>query len=94
MIEETTVQFEGPLAEAYELVDGLRDAGIEVAWVPPPAERSDALEAIAIAIAARGGYDVILAVVRRVQDRLREGGRILVDRPDPDASDGEPTAGA
>ena len=86
------VTYEGPVEGAYDLVDELRAAGLAVDWVPPPEERATVPEAVAIAIVARGSYDVLMLVLRRMAKRFGKkatisaeeegGGQQLQVKPD------------
>ncbi len=77
--DATLFHYEGPLDGAYELVDELQAAGFAVEWAPPSEERTSAVEAVAIAIVARGAYDALLSVVGRVRDRLASNATIEMD---------------
>ena len=79
MLAATVVRYEGPLSGAYELVEDLQAAGLTVEWTPPPEERTGAVEAVVIAILARGAYDVLLLVIERVRSRLASDATISTD---------------
>ncbi len=90
----TKVRYEGSLRGAFDLVEALREAGLEVEWVPPPEERTSAVETIAIAIAARGSYDVLVGVIRRIKERFGSDVSVSVEDPAAAAEDeetGEPS---
>lgn len=70
------LEFHGPPDEAYALVDELEEHGVGVDWVPPPGERTGAIEAITIAIIARGSYDAIQIVLRSARERLANRGSV------------------
>ena len=87
MSTTTLMHYEGPPELAYALVRQLEDAGLDIQWVPPPEERAPILEAVEVAIIARGSYDLLAALIGKAIQRY--GKKIKVTTEDSSGSEAE-----
>lgn len=73
------VHLRGSLEAAYELVDGLRDADLDVTWQPPDQERGGLVSEIVVGLIVSGTATAVEEAVRTIVGRMRRRGRSIAE---------------